>query len=728
MGQFSMRYLLVLCTALLSGLAYAEAPIVFSGDQPQDSRLGDLKTLNGFFPFKPVKDLNEWKRRQTEIKRRILVSQGLWPLPTRTPLNAVIHGRVERDDYVVDRVFFESIPGNYVAGSLYRPKNRKGPFPVILSPHGHWQDGRFYDAGIETVRKQIETGAEQFIQGGRYPLQARAVQLARMGCVVFHYDMTGYADSTQLDHRPEKWKHLDRSKDWGFMSVQADLRLQNMMGLQTWNSIRAVDFVLQLDDVDPSRIGVTGASGGGTQSMILSAVDERIAASMPCVMVSTAMQGGCTCENAPLLRIDQGNIDIAAATAPRPLGLTAADDWTIELRTLGFPDLQRVYGMMGAEDRLTAVFHTQFPHNYNQVNRAAMYDFFNRHFDLGFDSIEETDFLPLTRAESTVWNHTYPEPEGALVGDSHETKLLAAAAHDSDQTISHLVPESREELAAYRKIIGGAWETVLGRRYDQIGAVVYREKSTQRTTQVVIHAGVIRNMDHEEEFPILKFVSPESPAKHGTVVWVTDEGKNSAFENDQVRTGILSLVNAGYNVIVPDLFGQGELSRAVEKEQCQRMWFQRGGDKGWHKFSGYTYGFNHCLFAQRTHDLLSVIKYGRQQGEVGMVGLGKVAGPLVVAACSQARNEVNRYIIECQNFQFASIQRHDDPMFVPGAVKYLDLDGLTSLAAPVPGVIFGTGFPLTQQVYEAHDLSGDIKVRDVTVEDEGMVAALKSLD
>ena len=77
--------------------------------------------------------------------------------------------------------------------------------------------------------------------------------------------------------------------------------------------------------------------------MILGAIDERIAASMPCVMVSTAMQGGCTCENAPLLRIDQGNIDIAAATAPRPLGLTAADDWTIDLKMSGFPDLQNVY-------------------------------------------------------------------------------------------------------------------------------------------------------------------------------------------------------------------------------------------------------------------------------------------------------------------------------------------------------------------------------------------------
>ena len=168
-----------------------------------------------FFPFKAVANLAAWKQRQIAIKRRILISQGLWPLPTRTPLNAVIHGRVERDDYVVDRVFFESIPGHYVTGSLYRPKEGRGPFPVILSPHGHWQDGRFYGAGHEVISKQVQTGAEKFKVGGRFPLQARAVQLARMGCIVFHYDMTGYADAVQLAHRPDRWEHLDRSDTLG---------------------------------------------------------------------------------------------------------------------------------------------------------------------------------------------------------------------------------------------------------------------------------------------------------------------------------------------------------------------------------------------------------------------------------------------------------------------------------------------------------------------------------
>ena len=723
-----MRYIVGLCIVFVMGVVHAEFPIVFQNHLPRDHRRDDLRTLNGFFPFQPVSDLKQWQQRRSDIKRRILVSQGLWPLPTKTPLNAVIHGQVDRDDYVVNRVFFESIPGNFVTGSLYRPKGKTGPFPVILSPHGHWNDGRFYDAGEDTVRKQIETGAEQFKQGGRFPLQARAVQLARMGCMVFHYDMTGYADAVQIDHRPDQWEHLDGVQNWGFMSVQADLRLQNMMGLQTWNSIRAIDFVSALEDVDRTRIGVTGASGGGTQSMILGAIDERIAASMPCVMVSTAMQGGCTCENAPLLRIGQGNIDIAAATAPRPLGLTAADDWTVELETKGYPDLVRVYGLMGVPERISAVFHTQFKHNYNRVNRAAMYAFFNQHFGLGFDSMVERDFLPLSKSDSTVWNSEHPKPSGDQIGDVHEIRLLALAAKDSDHHMSRLVPNSSDALDIYRDVIGGAWKTILGRRADQVGQVRYQETSRLEMDGVTIHAGSLRNIDHQEEFPILQLEPTDKTAEHGTVVWVTGDGKSSILDAGQINQDIVTLVKAGHRVVVPDLFGQGELAAADNPERSQRMWFQRGGDRGWHQFSGYTFGFNHCLFAQRTHDLLSVVGYASQLGEVHMIGSGKTAGPLVAAACSQSSQQIGRCIIDLGDFRFAELNRHDDPMFVPGAVKYFDVDGLVSLAAPASVVVLRGDCPVAKRVYAASDAADRLQISDLQPSSKNLVMLMRSKD
>src|SRR5215469_14958756 len=283
------------------------------GEKPADSRLGKVRTLDDKDFFLRVPATKEaWEIRRTAVREQILVATGLWPLPVKTPLHAVVHGKIDRDTYTIEKVFFASYPGHYVSGNLYRPKNRSGRLPAVLSPHGHWANGRMYEAPAATARKQIEEGAEQTMEGARYPLQARAAMLARMGCVVFFYDMVGYADSQQIEHRA------------GFTDAEAILRLQSFMGLQTWNSIRALDFVTSLPDVDTSRIAVTGASGGGTQTFILGSIEDRPAVEFPAVMVGEAMQGGCICENAPLLRIDTNNIELAAMFAPRPLGMTAA--------------------------------------------------------------------------------------------------------------------------------------------------------------------------------------------------------------------------------------------------------------------------------------------------------------------------------------------------------------------------------------------------------------------
>jgi len=303
-----------------------------------------------YFPFAGGEVSPEtWPKRKEAVRDRILLASGLLPLPTKSPLNAVIHGRVERDDYTIDRVFFESFPGHFVCGNLYLPKAmpQNGKIPGILCPHGHWPNGRFMDLGpgSAAMKAELAIGAERFENGARSPLQARCVQLARMGCAVFFYDMLGYCDSIQIaEHRSGRRADLCGTElgTFGLFSPMADLRLESNFGLQTWNSIRALDFISSLPYVDNARLSCTGASGGGTQTMMLAAVDDRLATAFPCVMVSTAMQGGCSCENANYLRINQGNIDIAAAFAPKPMGMTAANDWTKEMATKGFPDLKMV--------------------------------------------------------------------------------------------------------------------------------------------------------------------------------------------------------------------------------------------------------------------------------------------------------------------------------------------------------------------------------------------------
>ena len=163
-----------------------------------DVRLGAPKTLDDHFPFQPSKNGRGVAIEICRVRERILVSQGLYPLPTRTPLNGVIYGCTDCGDYTIEKVHFESFPGFFVSGSLFRPKNKSGPFPGVLAPHGHWSNGRFHDAGPEAAARELESGAEFDLEAARVPLQACCVHLARMGCVVLHYDMIGYADSQQI--------------------------------------------------------------------------------------------------------------------------------------------------------------------------------------------------------------------------------------------------------------------------------------------------------------------------------------------------------------------------------------------------------------------------------------------------------------------------------------------------------------------------------------------------
>jgi len=680
----------------------AAAPRVLpAGKLPDDARLGPLRRLDrDYFPFHPVASLAAWQGRSAQLRRQTEVATGIWPRPTRTPLHAVVHSPVERDGYTVWRVFFESFPGHFVTGSLYRPKNKTGRLPAILTPHGHWQNGRFHAYTDQEVREHISIGAERFLRGGRYPLQARCVQLARMGCVVFQYDMDGYADSVQrVHHRNGVRPSMNTKTNWGLASPQAELHLQNLMGLQTWNSIRAVDFLRSLPEVDPQRIAVTGASGGGTQTFILMAVDKRPAAAVPCVMVSTGMQGGCNCENAPYLRIGAGNIDLAALTAPRPLGLTAADDWTVELETKGYPDLLKLYTLYGHPERLRAVFHTEFKHNYNSVNRMFMYGCMDDFLGLGFEKpILERDFVPLSRAELTVWTAAHPAPSGDQVGEPHERALLRFWTQDAQQQIAKL----RHDPAAYARIVGGGWKVILGKRWQEVGDVGW--KTVRRTSlgnypsELVLLSGQASG----QQLPALAIYpakskpisgpdqeQPQDGSAKKTVLWLTDTGKAGLLSAEGgPRTDVKKLLDAGYTVVGVDLLQQGEFLPAGGKLTQTRLNQPYPGKaddqkKPWQYFSGYTFGYNLPLFSKRVHDVMATVRALQEGpargGSLALVGQGREAGPIAMAARLAVGPSLKKTVAVTEGFRFASVTRFDDPMFVPGAVKYEGLKGLARL-------------------------------------------------
>ncbi|QDT64686.1 acetylxylan esterase [Calycomorphotria hydatis] len=658
--------------------AEAETPQVLSnGETFNDHRLQPLKNYNGHFPFEVPDTRKAWENRAEELRQRALISNGLWPMPPKTPLNPVIHGIEEREGFTVEKVYFEALPGFYVTGLLFRPADQSGPCPGVLSPHGH--GGRLMDLGLEKVRKQIETGAEKYESSGRFPKLARCALLARMGCVVFIFDMIGYVDSVQLprslahgykSERPE----MEGTDRWGFYSTQAELRLQSIMGLQTWSCIRALDFLENLPDVDPKRLAVTGGSGGGTQTILLGAIDPRPVVAFPQGMVSTAMQGGCSCENTSLLRIGTGNVELAALFAPRPQAMATANDWTRDMMTDGYPELRKLYGLYGAEEHVQCTPMPQFRHNYNYVTRGKMAEWFNHYLKLGLEApIIEEDYVLLD--DHHVWNEQHPEPEHK--GDEFERSLLAQITAQSEKQIADLTPRDPESLENYRHVIGKAVETLIGRSLPNVGPIQRENVSKQNRGDYLLQTDLISISNHQEQLPVLSLYPVEQEWNGRSILWLTEKGKSGLFTEDgQLIPAVQRLLAEGNSVVSADLFAQGEFinedipgdrNRLVEKPYPSAV---------------YTYTYNHTLFAQRTHDVLSLVQLLSSDPpkvqEIALVGTGAM-GPVVAAAGAISKDFVASVAVESNGFRFANLLSYRDASFIPGIVKYGDMPALLAL-------------------------------------------------
>jgi dienelactone hydrolase len=708
---------------------------VLNDELPKDSRLGRPRTLNDkdFF-LKVPGSKAAWEKRRRLVREQVLVATGLWPLPEKTPLKAVIHGKIALEGYTVEKVYFASYPGHYVSGNLYRPRGKKGKLPAVLSPHGHWQNGRFYEASEKAAEDQIKQKAEATMNSARYPLQARCAQLARLGCVVFHYDMVGVADSKDIGHAT------------GFADADGELRLQSAMGLQTWNSIRALDFLLSLPDVDPKRIGVTGASGGGTQTFMLCAVDDRPAAAFPAVMVSTEMQGGCVCENCSYLRQGTGNIELAGLFAPKPLGMTGADDWTKHIEEKGLPELKALYKLYGAQDKVMAKCLPQFGHNYNQVSREVMYNFFNKHLGLGHKGpIKEQPFDPLPPKDLSVYDDDHPRPTDAL----NVERLRQQMAEASDKQILALRPTDAKNLKEFRRVVGTALRVMIHESPEPPDVLIIRTRRLPEPDGKVVKWDLLslgRSHTKEGRFPILTLQGKDF---NGTVVvWVHPEGKRSLVRDGKLVPAAQRILDAKAAILAPDVFWTGEgqgvvvqvqpdkkkleahklsvgdvrqtveayasqavgdLQFVVSKEQAADSVKKlgalqlRGGDNNVtplrdvadivtadrlpinSSYAGFTFGYNRPLLANRVHDILTAVGYAKERMRdaktVHLVGFGE-AGPWVALARGLCGDAVSRTAVDLNQFRFEKVRRVTDDMMLPGALKYGGLAALASLAAP----------------------------------------------
>lgn len=329
-------------------------------------------------------DKNAWEERADNIRKCMLKGMGFEVMPDKTPLNPIVRQKRIYDGYTVENVAFESFPGFFCVGNLYKPEPMGAePHAAIIRFHGHGEFGR-YEEGF----------------------QRHCGTLARMGAVVLGISMVGYNDSTQYPHKSKV-----------------------TMALQLWNGIRAIDFLTGLEGVDVNNIGVTGESGGGTQTFQLAAIDPRVKVSIPVVMVSATFFGGCSCESGMPIHVsskhDTCNVELAAMHAPKPLLIISdGKDWTQNVPVLEFPYIKSVYESYNKLDNVKNVHLALEGHDYGPSKRNASYEFFVQHFKLDKTKLAEEKITVESPEALAVFNDSFSYPEHALSDHSDIERLI----------------------------------------------------------------------------------------------------------------------------------------------------------------------------------------------------------------------------------------------------------------------------------------------------------------
>jgi len=296
-------------------------------------------------------DEASWEKRKEELKACMWDALKLSPLPAKPQSKVITSNKRKMDGYTIENVAIETLPGVYVCGSLYMPLESKGKIPVILNPDGHFGDGRY-----------------------RADCQYRCAMQAKMGVIAFSYDLFAWGEST-----------LQFKSEFHRKSIA--------MSVQALNSIRILDWLLSFSNADASRVAITGGSGGGSQTMLITALDDRITLSVPVVMLSSYHSGGCPCESGMGVHVcgnGTNNVEIASMAAPRPqLILSDGKDWTQHVPETEFPFLQKIYGFYGEKDAVKNVHFPTEGHDYGKSKRMALYDFLAKNFQLDLKKMKD---------------------------------------------------------------------------------------------------------------------------------------------------------------------------------------------------------------------------------------------------------------------------------------------------------------------------------------------------
>ncbi|NMA43697.1 MAG: hypothetical protein GX946_10000 [Oligosphaeraceae bacterium] len=552
-----------------------------------DRRLLDVKHNDYAWQALAPSSLKEWQKRKDFTIEQVKLAAGMLPQFKPIALQPKVWGHNNYEGTVIAKVSMETLPGLKLTGNLYMPGMIQSKAPAILCPHGHWEKGRLHHDECVSV-----------------PM--RCLMLARLGFVVFSYDMIGYNDNDGILHSWEK-----------SLRLPAALHGISPFGLQTWNSLQAVEFLCSMPEVDSERIGCTGASGGASQTWTIALLDERVKVLAPVCMLSAHFQGGCLCEEGPLLRINGvTSFDIVSALAPRPVLLpSVTQDWTNLVPQYEFPALQQVYRLFDAEKNI-ANFHCDAPHNYNRYTRERVYPWFTHWL------------LNQAYRQRIVEDDIAPPPEELLRHDS-DTKTKISLTQS--QTSLAKLQEHYCADALYSADYAGSFTDWQQERCSQLSKIINNDLNLRHIAMRVRGAAwqigsakaqgyLLSRRECGDAITCIWISQAEKNPKLPTFLIVADGDKRAYFPGGSYASVLDSIIKRNCNVLIMELLGNGESAAMLQKS------IRDEDEPSFH-------AFNPSLFSFRVQDILTCIAMLQENGQdnIALVAIGEAARTAICA-------------------------------------------------------------------------------------------------
>ena len=612
-----------------------------------------------------LKTRDEWLNRQAEIKK--IMAETVGEFPAKTPLNPVITGIIKKDGFTVEKLYFESRPGFYVTAALFLPASKNGKQPAIIYCCGHSNDGFRSDA-----------------------YQRCILNLVKKGFIVLTFDPVGQGERIQYFDSNGKsiFSPTDEHSYPGTQSFVSGLPPANYF---IWDGIRAVDYLLSRKEVDPARIGITGRSGGGTQTAYIAAMDDRILAAAPECYITTFDKllrsiGPQDAEQNLMYALKKGFdlSDLIEIRAPKPTLMltTTRDIFSIQGARDAYKEAQNAYIALGEPGNLSMA-EDDAGHASTQKNREAMYAFFQKFLNNpGNPKDEEVELFD----GKTLWVTPTGQVQTSLKGET----LFSLNLKYTAEVLKKLQSEKQNNPGFHKNMdrmvisLSGYCEPEPSNDYIFSGRLWRDDCSIEK--YLLKGAG-------DYYIPVLRLSSEKNNGK--TVLLLDDQGKASAA----AKGGLAGrLVQEGYQVIVPDMNGYGELSGgysegdAIIQDVPLNIWY-----------AGIL--TQKSLLAVRLEEVKIITGFIKGIGASGSltgIACGTLTSDLLHSAV--IHKEFEQIVLINPLFSYQSIvqERNYHPKFVmsalPGVIGKYDLPDLVATVYPLKTGILNPVNALDQMI------------------------------